>query len=500
MHLYACMVAREFPLQSLLRLRPELREGAVAVLDGEPPGEQVCSMNGQARAMGVTLGTTKIETIVFPGVLTLSRSPAQETAARQALLECAGGFSPLVEYQSDDRFFICVADITGTEKLFGPPAVVAEKMRNHALALQIEVSIAVSSNFHASLSLALGCPGVHVIPCGMERKALSPLPLSVLALSGEHAETFSMWGIHTLGELANLDETALIVRLGQEGKRLRLLARGEAPHLFRSIEPVLRLEERMELDAPVEIIDSLLFVAGVMLDQLIVRTRARILALAAITLALGLENETVHTRTVRPSIPTIDRQLWLKLIHLDLQAHPPAAGIRSLLLEGEPGTTGKAQLGLFSPQSPEPMRLDLTLARIRSIVGDDCVGSAVLNDTHRPDSFRMESFHVPSGSSASAKKNTASHAQRMAMRQLRPAESVPVTLQGGKPKTFTFRDKRYQVEQAYGPWSSSGDWWKPELWAVEQWDLVARGDNCWICCCLVHDLSMNGWRIEALYD
>ncbi len=61
---------------------------------------------------------------------------------------------------------------------------------------------------------------------------LSELPLSVLELSPEHAELFAHWGIRTLGQLAELPEVGLITRLGQQGKRLRQLARGECPHLF----------------------------------------------------------------------------------------------------------------------------------------------------------------------------------------------------------------------------------------------------------------------------
>src|SRR5580704_15986523 len=114
------------------------------------------------------------------------------------------------------------------------------------------------------------------------------------------------------------------------------------------------------------------------------------LALASLTITLTLEGCATHSRTVRPALPTNDRQLWLKLLHLDLEAHPPPAAILSLALMAEPGSTSKVQLGLFSPQLPEPMRLDVTLARIRAIVGEECVGRAVFADTHRPDSFRVE--------------------------------------------------------------------------------------------------------------
>jgi hypothetical protein len=48
-----------------------------------------------------------------------------------------------------------------------------------------------------------------------------------------------------------------------------------------------------------------------------------------------------------------------------------------------------AQSGLFIPAAPEPVKLELTLARIKAIVGEDRVGSPELMDTHRPDAFRM---------------------------------------------------------------------------------------------------------------
>jgi protein ImuB len=436
---------------------------------------------------------------MFPGAIVLQRSRAEEAAAHAALLECAGTFSPRVEDQSSDRCFTCVIDITGTETLFGSPDTLGENLLKKTQALGIRASIAISSNFHAARCLARAHTGtgVRVVPRGMECTALAPLLLTVLDLSPEHAETFSMWGITTLGALGNLAETELIARLGQAGKELRLLARGESPHLFSAIEPSFALQERMELDSPVELLDSLLFILGVMLDQLIVRAQSRILALASITLDLDLEGDTSHSRTVQPALPNTERKLWLKLIHLDLQAHPPQAAILSLTLRAQPGSTSKVQLGLFSPQVPEPMRLDVTLARIRSIVGEGCVGQAVLKDTNRHDSFRIEPFVVSS--------STASHRQagpqRLAMRQLRPQEIVIVTAYNRHPDSFVFREKQYTVERAYGPWSSSGDWWNPMLWSLEQWDLVARGhDATWLCCCLTRDLTHDRWQVEALYD
>jgi protein ImuB len=297
--------------------------------------------------------------------------------------------------------------------------------------------------------------------------------------------------------LAALPEKELIARMGQESKRLQQLARGELPHLFQPVEAAFLLEEKMELDSPVELLDSLLFVVGVMLDQLILRAKARIFALASVTIVLTLDGGGTHTRTVRPALPTTDKQLWIKLLHLDLEAHPPQASILALTLTAEPGSTSKVQLGLFSPQLPEAARLDVTLARIRAIVGEECVGRAVLQDTHAPESFRIEPFTVPSGDSA----GVVSSQPRAPMRRLRPPETASVTLQNHRPSMFSFREHRYAVERAYGPWLTGGDWWNQTLWGFEQWDLVARAhDGSMICCCMTRDLRQNLWQMAALYD
>ena len=55
---YACVRAREFPAQALLRLRHELRDRACVVMEGLPPLEQVCAMNERARRLGAEYGMT----------------------------------------------------------------------------------------------------------------------------------------------------------------------------------------------------------------------------------------------------------------------------------------------------------------------------------------------------------------------------------------------------------------------------------------------------------
>jgi len=502
--LYACLYAIEFPAQALLRLRPGSREQACVVMDGEPPLQMVCALNRKARELGVEHGMTKVEVDTFPSVTVFTRSRAEEDAAKAALLECAGCFSPRVEMLNAGSAFQCVIDIAGTNLLFGPPLALAHNLLARVRALGIEAVIAVSSNFNAAIALAKGLSRrdpVQVVAAGEEGAALASLPLAVFDLDEEQAATLMLWGIRTLGMLAALPEKDLVARMGQAGKLLRQRARGELPHLFQPVEPQFTLAERMELDSPVELLDSLLFVVGAMLEQLIVRAKARIVALAAVTVRLELEGGRTHTRTVRPALPANDKQLWIKLLHLDLEAHPPPAAVLAVLLDAEPGSTSKVQLGLFSPQLPEASRLDVTLARIRAIVGEENVGRAVLLDTHEPDGFKIESFAVPTSDvEIAAPPNL-----RGAVRQLRPAEEITVTLEARRPVRFNFRGQRYIVDRAYGPWLAGGDWWQQSLWGHEQWDLVARIETrteagAMLCCCVVRDLMHGGWQVAALYD
>jgi protein ImuB len=496
--LYACLYVREFPAQALMRLRPELRDGFVAVMEGERPLETVCALNMRARQMGMERGMTRVEVETFDGVMVLQRSAAEEEAARAVLLECAGTFSPRVEERSGGSAFVCVIDIAGTEKLFGPPMQLAKTLLGRVRALGVAASVAVSNNFAAAVCHARGRPGhTAVIPQGIESVALAPLGLEVLDLSEKHAEIFALWGIKTLGDLGALPEKELIARLGQEGRRVRQMARGELPQLFVPVEPEFRLEERMELDSPVEVLESLLFVMGVMLEQLVLRATARVLALAQVSVTLELEGGAQHVRTVRPALPSNDRAMWLKLLQMDMEMHPPGAAVVGLRLEAEPGSTSKVQMGLFSPQLPEAMKLDVTLARIQALVGEGCVGRPVLKDTHRPDGFGVEPFSVTA--SVSAKDVVQAERTPAAMRVVRPAERVSMVLCGEKPSSFWFRNMRYEVERAYGPWVMSGDWWSPTLWGMEQWDVVARGrDGEVVCCCVV---AVEGeWNMVALYD
>ena len=499
--LYLCIHVQEFPAQALLRLRPGIARWPVAVLAGDPPLAEVCSANSRALRLGVLPGMTRAELDSFPGLHILRRSEPEERAARAALLEVAGAFTPRLEIQpSAASAFVLVLDMTGTARIFGSARQAAERVLLALKTISLFAHIAASANLHAAVSVAPTARRAPIVlPQGRERECLRDLPLAALNLSAQQAETLAIWGLQTLGELAALPEVDLVVRLGQEGNRLRRLARGEHPHLMVPEEPVFTLEEFLAFDAPIELMDSLLFVIGPMLDQLLARARNRALALSSLTLKLGLEGGGEHERTIKPAIPVFAREVFLKLLHLDLQAHPPPAGVMSIVVQAEPGDRSKVQLGLFAPQLPEPVRLDVTLARIAALVGEDRVGRARLLDTHRPESFSMERFVVAGAKPDPELVRTPRHT--FALRRCRPPQTLAVRHDAQRPASFYLQGKLYRVEEAYGPWRRSGDWWSAGAWSQEEWDVRAASDAGPALLCLIsHDLLCRHWRLEGLYD
>jgi len=497
--MYVCVHVPEFPAQAMLRLRPELKGRAVAVMAGDPPLEEVCSANPNALRLGVVRGMTKTELESFAGVCMLHRSEAEERSARDVVMEAASAFTPRMEVQPVRGSALdVVLDMTGCHRIFGEQYEVVNRIVQAFIKLQFSVRVAASANAPTALCLAPTAATAIVVPPGDEGTHLRDLPLSALPLTQELAEKLELWGLRSLGELASLPENDLVVRLGQEGRRLCLLARGEHPYLMVPEEAPFNLAEYVAFDSPVELLDSLLFVLGPMLDQLLARVQNRALSLASATITLGLDGGGEHVRTLKPSLPVSEREVLLKLMHLDLQAHPPSVGIMSVSLKAEAGDRSKVQMGLFAPQTPEPMRLDVTLARIAALVGEERVGCARLRDSHASESFLMERFTVSDSRGAKGREEKRS---TVALRRCRPPVRVAMRFDESRPAVFFFAGKRYSVQSAFGPWRRSGDWWSGSVWSFEEWDVcaVAAGGDT-LLCILAHDLLRHHWQMDALYD
>ena len=495
--MYAALHTPNFPIQAAAHQRPELRKKPFVLLDGETPVEVVYAANKPARILGIEVGMSRLQAESFPSVISIPRIPEHESSAHSILHEAACMFSPRIEFvESFPGTF--ALDIRGMNSLFGDGAQLANKLRQHIMVAGFLANVAVSQNFHAAVCLARGRTGVSIVPPGDEAKAIGRLPLRVLNPEPEHEETFGSWGIRTCAELAALSETDLIARIGQAGKRLHLLARGEWPHLMFPIEPSFEsgLIEREELDHPVEMLEPLLFLLARMTDALLERVKAKARAIASLRVVLNLDGGKQHERIVRPALPLQDARTLLKLLQLDLEAHPPNTAIIALELHAQSAAPHRAQHGLFLPQAPEPGRLEVLLARLRKLLGEQHVGSPELLDEHRPDAFRI----VPFSPQSPARIEHQSATVPIALRMCRPPQAIGVTLRGAAPSHIFWNGQRYAVREAAGPWRLSGQWWSESNWSREEWDVRLASGGIERMCRIARDPSSNCWYVQGTYD
>jgi protein ImuB len=524
---FACIFVPEFAVQALLRAEPELRVQPVAVVEGKAPLQKVFAVNENARRLGIAPERTRLQVEACDEGLALrERCFEQESAAHAALLECAQAFSPCVEDTGYDTVLLA---LDGMETLFGPLPQLAGFIARKISAVGLEANVAVAENPDAAMLAARGFPGVTVIPEGQQAEQLGSLPVEVLFAGSPQSgredqaeqflETLRRWGIHDLRALAALPEVALSERLGQEGLHLQRLARGMVSRTLVPIETPLAFEEAVELEHPLMLLEPLAFLLNQMLEEICSRLAERALATQELRLRLELqagyseETETdgnlpgrrerpPHTgfeRTLRLPVPLLDAKLFLKLLQLDLKAHPPGAPITKIHLAAEPVRLRAAQGGLFLPPSPEPEKLELTLARIAGMVGAERSGSVQLLDTHHPQGFRMQRFAPgePQGVCDSTPQDLVT-----ALRIFRPPVRVAVTLRDGGPARLACPQREAMqgtVLWAAGPWRSSGDWWS-QPWARDEWDIALQAECGIAVYRLVRDLLSGMWLVEGEYD
>ena len=370
-------------------------------------------------------------------------------------------FSPTVEQTAPHTV---VFDASGLDRLFGLPQDVAAALARRAAEIQVKANIAIAANPDTAICAARGFSGASVVPYGDETKFLAPLPIALLSPTPELQETLDRWGIRRFQDLAALPPLGIAERLGPEGLRLRQLARGEVARKLLPLQDPLRFEEEIELDYPVELLEPLAFVLARLVNGLATRLATRALATNELRLLLKLENRATHERTLRLPVPTLDTKAFLKLLQLDLSAHPPAA--------------------------PEPVKLELTIARLKAIVGPDRVGSPALLDTHRPGAFRI----APPLAQA-APRLAAMPGLRLSIRLFRPPRAARVALASGHPSFVAAGAIRGKILDLAGPWRTSGDWWTAGPWLRDEWDVALSDGALYRLYC-----DPQGWFVEGSYD
>ncbi len=87
----------------------------------------------------------------------------------------------------------------------------------------------------------------------------------------------------------------------------------------------------------------------------------------------------------------------------------------------------------------------------------------------------------------------------LALRLFRPPLPASVVLEDGRPRQIAARGIRGEVTGWAGPWRTSGEWWRTDLWARDEWDISLRNGE-------LYRLYRNQepqsgeWFIEGNYD
>src|SRR5207248_568095 len=254
------------------------------------------------------------------------------------------------------------------------------------------------------------------------------------------------WGIHTLGHLAALDKQELGARLGPEAVCMWERANGRSNRVLKLVRPPESFEESFEFEHEIETAEPLLFMLRRFLEQLTLRLTGIYLVAKELTLQITFANsrqdepavvdKQIYERVFKIPQPTKDVDLLFRMLQTHLENFRSEHPIVAVALSAQPIKAAKEQFGLFETTLRNPSQLSETLARLTALLGADRVGTPVLEETHRPDAFRLEPFTwavesaVPSGESSHALRTA--HATAV-LRRFRPAVATSVLLDADMP-------------------------------------------------------------------
>lgn len=412
--------------------------------------------------------------------------------ALAALLDVAKTFAPLVEVDGPGTVVLPVGAL---RRLIGGPHEIASEIARRAHERGLDGRIGIAANPDTAILAARNLPGVTVIPRGDEAKYVGEFRLDTLPLGAETFEVLDRWGVRTLDEFGALPDDGIAERLGPPGVYLQRLARGTADRPLRLVFDAAVFRQRFELDHGLTLLEPLLFILARLLNDQCAKLTAHGFATSDVRLTLELEGGGELQRSVRMPFPSRDGKAMLKLLQLDLEAHPPGAPIAAAVVEVMPVEPRTVQGGLFVPLAPEPEKLELTLAKIRAMVGERNIGSPELLDTHRPGAWKLSNSEWQAATFPSCGREGAT---RLAFRCFIPALKARVELREGMPRRLDAERGIYgNVVQAAGPWRTSGDWWREDKWDRDEWDVGLNNGAVYR---IYLERPAERWLVEGAYD
>jgi protein ImuB len=298
------------------------------------------------------------------------------------------------------------------------------------------------------------------------------------------------WGIHTIGQLAALDKQQLGARLGPEAIRMWERANGQSSRVIKLIRPPASFEESFEFENEIETAEPLLFMLRRFLEQLAIRLSATYVVAKELTLRITFTDKQIYERIFKIPQSTNNVDLLFRMLHTHLENFKSEYPIVAVALSAQPIRPAREQLGLFETILRNPHQLSETLARLTALLGADRVGTPVLEETHRPDAFRIEHF---AWHGLPAHPIGRMSMPRPALRRFRPPAATSMFV--SEQRHLESETIRGQVVDQRGPYLFSGNWWDKKSWRRAEWDLQLEAGEL----ILAHE-SEGSWKLDGVYD
>jgi len=208
---------------------PSLKGKAVVVGGQRDERGVVSAASYEARKFGVhSAMPLRTAAKMCPHAIFVNGHPERYRESSEKVYCVLGSFSPQIEMASIDEAYL---DMTGTERLHGPPLKAANALHERMKAeTRLNCSVGIgTSRLIAKVSSARAKPnGVLWIVPGEEAKFLAPLDVREIPGVGKVMEEhLHELGIKKVGDLTKLDDGELEQRFGKWGLALAGKARGE---------------------------------------------------------------------------------------------------------------------------------------------------------------------------------------------------------------------------------------------------------------------------------
>jgi protein ImuB len=413
MSAFACLVVPYFSAAAVERVEPALRERPLAVISGVSPMGRVLDANDAARALGVHPPMTEAEARArCPEVSLRALSEDVVRAARHALLDAALAVSPRVE---DAAAGIVHVDTGGLERLIGDATAVGRRLLRDARRVGFTATVGLAETRAVARVAARLGPALTVVAPGRERATLADGAIALLEPDAATAATLERWGVRTLGQLAALPRAGVSARLGAAGLRLHDLASGHDRAPFRAWSPPPFYQEARALEWEIATLEALRPVLLLVLERLAERLTVSHLAADVLDADFTLASGEHHHRRIPLAHPMADAKAMLALTLLDIEAHPPGAGITAVAITAQAVRAAAGPSGLWEPRLPAARDLATVLTRLTALVGAPAVGAPVIIDSHHPDAVALTRFDAGIADHAGAarrRRTTAEQAEQ----------------------------------------------------------------------------------------